>query len=165
MTALQDSPLDTRFPWFKVLLGLAILIAVVWFGRHAGDEIVALENWIAGHGTLGKLAFLLMLVVGSSLLVPGSVLGIAGGVLFGLSETLSFDMGFRLLLLMFAAVVLGGLGTAYGAMVGGLAIGLITEISTVWVQIELKFVWALFALVLVLLVRPQGILGWRERVG
>lgn len=85
MTALQDSPLDTRFPWFKVLLGLAILIAIVWFGRHAGDEIVALENWIAGHGTLGKLAFLLMLVVGSSLLVPGSVLGIAGGVLFGLA--------------------------------------------------------------------------------
>ncbi len=74
-------------------------------------------------------------------------------------------MGFRLLLLMFAAVILGGLGTAYGAMAGGVLIGLVTEVTTVWVSPELKTVWALIVLVLVLLVRPQGILGHRERVG
>ena len=95
----------------------------------------------------------------------GVGLAALGGVFLGLSETVKFDMGFRLLLLMFAAVVLGGLGTAYGAMVGGLVIGIVTEVSTVWFEPELKFLWALLVLILVLLVRPQGILGTRERVG
>ena len=46
------------------------------------------------------------------------------------------DMGFTLLLLMFAAVVLGGLGTAYGAMVGGLIIGVTSQVSTYWISTE-----------------------------
>lgn len=97
--------------------------------------------------------------------ISGTGLAALGGVMFGLSEVVKFDMGFRFLLLIFSAVVLGGLGTAYGAMAGGVLIGLVTEISTVWVQPELKFVWALLVLIVVLLVRPQGILGIKERVG
>jgi neutral amino acid transport system permease protein len=97
--------------------------------------------------------------------IAGSALAGLGGIMFGLSEVVQFDAGFRLLLLIFAAVVLGGLGTAYGAMVGGLLIGLVTEVSTVWVQNELKFVWALLALVIALLIRPQGLLGIKERIG
>jgi neutral amino acid transport system permease protein len=88
-----------------------------------------------------------------------------GGVLFGVTENVSFIMGFRLLLLMFAGVILGGLGTAYGAMVGSLVVGLVTELSTLWFSTELKLVWALIALILILLVRPQGLLGRRERIG
>jgi neutral amino acid transport system permease protein len=74
-------------------------------------------------------------------------------------------MGFRLLLLMFAGVILGGLGTAYGAMVGSLVVGIVTEVSVLWFSAELKYVWALFALIVILLVRPQGILGIKERIG
>ncbi|MDQ4129790.1 MAG: branched-chain amino acid ABC transporter permease, partial [Actinomycetota bacterium] len=69
------------------------------------------------------------------------------------------------LLLMFAGVILGGLGTAYGAMAGSFIIGIITEVSTIWFVPELKFLWALAVLVLVLLVKPQGILGRAERIG
>lgn len=97
--------------------------------------------------------------------VGGTALAALGGILLGTVETVNWLMGFRLLLLMFAAVILGGLGSAYGALAGALVIGLATEVSTVWVSPELKFVWALLALILVLLVRPQGILGIRERVG
>ena len=97
--------------------------------------------------------------------VAGAAIAGLGGVLLGMSESVQFDMGFRLLLLIFAAVVLGGLGTAYGAMAGGLLIGVVTEVSTVWAQNELKFVWALLALVIALLIRPQGLLGSKERVG
>lgn len=100
-----------------------------------------------------------------SVWVTGTALAALGGVFFGLSEVVKFDMGFRLLLLIFASVVLGGLGTAYGAMAGGVLIGLVTEVSTVWVEPELKFVWALLALIIVLLFRPQGLLGTRERIG
>jgi len=97
--------------------------------------------------------------------IVGAGLAAVGGVFLGSTETVSWLMGFRLLLLMFAGVILGGLGTAYGAMIGGLVVGLVTEVSTVWFSSELKNAWGLLVLIIVLLVRPQGILGTRERIG
>ena len=85
--------------------------------------------------------------------------------MFGVTEQVSYQMGFRLLLLMFAGVTLGGLGTAYGALVGSLIVGIFVQVSTLWVPVELKNVGALAILILILLVRPQGILGQAERVG
>jgi branched-chain amino acid transport system permease protein len=95
----------------------------------------------------------------------GGGLAALGGVLFGLNQVVDYEMGFRLLLLMFAAVILGGLGTAYGAMVGGLAVGLVAMLSTLWFPTQLMQAWALALMILMLLVRPQGLLGRRERVG
>jgi branched-chain amino acid transport system permease protein len=85
--------------------------------------------------------------------------------MLGLTERVAVDMGERILLLMFAAVVVGGLGRAYGALVGALLIGITVQMSTLWVSVEFKYVAAFGLLILVLLVRPQGILGSRERVG
>ncbi len=95
----------------------------------------------------------------------GGGLATLGGVFFGLSQQVSWQMGFILLLLMFAGVILGGLGTAYGALVGSLLIGILVQMSTLVVAPDLKNVGALFVMVLVLLVRPQGILGKKQRVG
>ena len=97
--------------------------------------------------------------------VVGSGLAALGGVMFGISEQVQWDMGFKLLLLIFAAVILGGLGTAFGAMVGGFVVGVAVEMSTLWVPTEFKTVIALGVLVLMLLIRPQGLLGSRERIG
>jgi branched-chain amino acid transport system permease protein len=88
-----------------------------------------------------------------------------GGVLYGLSVDVKYDMGFLLLLSMFAAVVLGGLGNAYGAVLGAIVIGVVQETSGLFVDTAYKFVVALVVLILVLLVRPQGILGRPERFG
>ena len=74
-------------------------------------------------------------------------------------------MGFQLLLLMFASITLGGLGTAYGALLGSLIVGILVQVSTVVIPIELKNAGALAVLIIVLLVRPQGILGKAERIG
>lgn len=95
----------------------------------------------------------------------GGALAALGGVLLGLGEQVGFEMGFKQLLLMFAGITLGGLGTAYGALVGSFIIGLIVQVSTVWVPSELNAVTALVVLIGILLVRPQGILGQAERVG
>jgi neutral amino acid transport system permease protein len=95
----------------------------------------------------------------------GGGLAALGGVLFGVQQQVHFEMGFRLLLLMFAGVTLGGLGTAYGALVGSFVVGLFIELSTLIIPTELKNVGALFILIVVLLIRPQGILGRAERVG
>jgi neutral amino acid transport system permease protein len=88
-----------------------------------------------------------------------------GGVLYGLTLNVKFDMGFLLLLSMFAAVVLGGLGSAPGAVWGGIIIGVVQESSGLFVDTAYKFVVALSVLILVLLIRPQGIMGRRERFG
>jgi neutral amino acid transport system permease protein len=95
----------------------------------------------------------------------GGGLAALGGILQGLSEQVNWQMGFQMLLLMFAGVTLGGLGTAYGALVGSMVVGVVHEVSTLWIPSEFKTVTALFILVLILLVRPQGILGQAERVG
>jgi branched-subunit amino acid ABC-type transport system permease component len=97
-------------------------------------------------------------------ILAGGLAGIAG-VLEGLIQS-AFDpnMGAVLLLPVFAAVVLGGIGSAYGALAGGLVLGLAEELST-WEKLgggispTWKPVVAFSLLVLVLLVRPQGLLG------
>jgi len=94
--------------------------------------------------------------------------GLAGlaGVLYAYYRPgLKWDMGAQILLLVFAAVTLGGLGTAFGALVGALVVGILVEISSLWIPADLKYVGALVVLILILLFRPQGILGRRERIG
>ncbi|WP_338752380.1 branched-chain amino acid ABC transporter permease [Janibacter alittae] len=97
--------------------------------------------------------------------ILGGGLAALGGVFYGLTTAVYWDMGFNLLLLMFAGVILGGLGSAFGAVVGSLVVGLVAQLSTLWFPTELQNAWALLALIIVLLVRPQGILGRAERVG
>lgn len=95
----------------------------------------------------------------------GGGLAALGGVLFGVQRQVQFEMGFSLLLLMFAGITLGGLGTAYGALVGAFVVGMFIEVSTLFIPTELKNVGALAVLIVVLLFRPQGILGRAERIG
>jgi branched-chain amino acid transport system permease protein len=66
---------------------------------------------------------------------------------------------------MFAGITLGGLGTAYGAAVGCILLGLFIELSTLVVPTSMKNVGALAVLILVLLFKPDGLFGRRERVG
>ena len=97
--------------------------------------------------------------------IVGTALAGLAGVLFGLIQQVDYLLGFRVLLLVFAAVVLGGLGTAWGAMIGALIVGVFIEVSTLVIPSELKYAGVLAVLILILLVRPQGILGRRERIG
>jgi len=95
----------------------------------------------------------------------GAALAGLAGVLLGIAQQVNYAMGFNILLLLFAAVTLGGLGSAPGALLGSLIIGLFIQLSTLWVSPELKNVGALGVLIVILLVRPQGILGRAERIG
>jgi branched-chain amino acid transport system permease protein len=97
--------------------------------------------------------------------VVGAALAGLGGILLGFTQQVSFQMGFQILLLIFAAVTLGGLGTIWGAIVGSLVVGLFLQLTTLVIPTELKSVGALLVLIVILLVRPYGLLGRRERVG
>jgi branched-chain amino acid transport system permease protein len=95
-------------------------------------------------------------------------MGLAGlsGILYALVYGgVSWATGQALLLLIFSAVTLGGLGTAFGALVGSLVIGLVVQLSSIVLSSDLRYASALLILILVLVFRPQGILGRRERVG
>ncbi len=96
--------------------------------------------------------------------IGGGLAGL-GGVLFGLNQGVSWNMGFELLLLMFAAVTLGGIGTAYGPLLGSLIVGLFINLSTLFISSEIKNIGAFMILGVILLVRPQGLLGRKERIG
>jgi len=97
--------------------------------------------------------------------MAGGLAGLSGILWAYFRPGVSWDMGFQILLLTFAAVTLGGLGTAFGALVGALIVGLFVELSTLIIPSDMKYVGALVILILVLLVRPQGILGRKERIG
>lgn len=99
-----------------------------------------------------------------------------GGILIGIARDVRPTMGFDLLLLIFAAVILGGIGSAYGAMLGGLVIGITTDMSIPylqWLDVHAGLVngtayspaIAFLIMVLVLLVRPEGMLGARRERG
>lgn len=91
-----------------------------------------------------------------------------GGLLYALvTNGVKWDTGLQILLLLFAAVTLGGLGTAFGALVGSLIIGMIIEMAPLlpFVIGDFKYAAPLLILILVLLVRPQGLLGRAQRVG
>ncbi|GAB3548254.1 hypothetical protein GCM10027404_11800 [Arthrobacter tumbae] len=98
--------------------------------------------------------------------VVGGALAALGGILWAYYRPgVSFNMGQQILLLIFAGVVLGGLGTVFGALLGSVLVGLFVEVSTIWLEADLKYVGALLIMIVVLLFRPEGILGRRERVG
>lgn len=97
--------------------------------------------------------------------VSAALAGLSGILYAYYRPGLTWDMGTQFLLLLFAAVTLGGLGTAYGALVGALIIGILTETISLWIPADLRFAGALLILIFILLVRPQGILGRRERIG
>ena len=99
--------------------------------------------------------------------VAGGLAGLAG-VLYALSVSngIRWDTGMQILLLLFAAVTLGGLGTAFGALIGSLIIGLVVELSgPLGAPGDLKYAVALGILIILLLFRPQGLLGRAGRVG
>ncbi|HEY8590752.1 MAG TPA: branched-chain amino acid ABC transporter permease, partial [Naasia sp.] len=98
-------------------------------------------------------------------IIAAGLAGLAGVLYAYYRPGIKWDMGAQILLLVFAAITLGGLGTAFGALVGSLIVGILVELSSLWIPADLKYVGALVLLILILLFRPQGILGRRERIG
>jgi branched-chain amino acid transport system permease protein len=88
-------------------------------------------------------------------------LATAGGVLFGLTVQLRPEMGYSLLLSIFAAVIFGGAGNIGGAVVGGLLVGLCESISVLWINPGYKGAVPFVVLLLILFVRPQGLFASR----
>lgn len=150
--------------WAVILISLAVLVTVGLLLQRT--KLGTAMRAVADNRDLAESSGIDVNRVTLAVWVFGSALAALGGVFQGLTtKVITFDMGFALLVLMFAGVILGGIGTAFGAMIGGLLVGITSEVSTFWFSVELKLVFAFLVLVLVLILRPQGIMGRRERVG
>ncbi len=97
--------------------------------------------------------------------LAAALAGLSGVLWAYFRPGVKWDMGAQILLLIFAAVTLGGLGTAFGALIGAIIVGVLIETSALIIPADLKYVGALVILIAILLFRPQGILGRRERIG
>jgi branched-chain amino acid transport system permease protein len=92
----------------------------------------------------------------------GGALACASGIVAGITVQIRPYMGFDLLLPMFAAAILGGIGSVPGAVIGGLIVGLAESMAVQFVGAEYRAAIAFLLLIAVLLVRPAGLFGKRE---
>jgi neutral amino acid transport system permease protein len=140
---------------FAVLVAVAAMLRITSLGRQMralADNFDLAETTGIDTGR----------VVIKTWLLAGGLAGLAGVMVVAATGSLSPNTGFFLLLSLFAAVVLGGIGNAYGALAGGLVIGLTQEWSTLVISSEWKVAVSFIVLILVLIVRPEGIFG-KER--
>ena len=144
----------------SVSIGVLLMIGVLLTRTQMGKAMRAVSD----NKDLAESSGIDVQRVISTVWVFGAAAAALGGAFFALDQA-KWDFGFRILLLIFSAVTLGGLGTAYGALLGALVIGMVINLSTLVIDAELKNMVALLVMVLVLMFRPQGLLGRPERVG
>ena len=93
----------------------------------------------------------------------GSALAAAAGILYGIDVKIHPEMGWYFLLPLFAATILGTIGNMYGALISGLIIGIAQEVSTAFIHGTYRPAVSFVILILILLLKPQGIFGRREQ--
>lgn len=96
-------------------------------------------------------------------MLSGFLAGISGVVLAINVNTFTPALGSSFLFVIFAAVILGGIGSPYGAMLGALVIGVVMEVSATFIDSSYKIVVAFAILIIVLLIRPEGIFRMRGK--
>jgi neutral amino acid transport system permease protein len=140
-----------------IVIGFVVLIAVGLMLRYSllGKRMRALADDLDLAETSGIDTSRVILY---TWVFAGALAGLAG-VLAGAVTSLTPELGFGLLLPIFAAVVLGGIGDPFGALAGGMVLGVIIEESTLFIDARWKITVGFAALILVLIVRPQGIFG------
>jgi neutral amino acid transport system permease protein len=137
---------------FAALLSLAVLLR----STRLGKQIRALADNPELAETTGIDTNRIVLATWA---LAGALAGLAG-VVYGASiGVITPQLGFGVVLSLFAAVILGGIGNAYGALAGGLLIGIVQEWSTLVVAANLKVAVSFAVMILVLILRPQGIFG------
>jgi neutral amino acid transport system permease protein len=144
-----------------LITGIVVLCAVAYILRATslGRQMRALSDNFDLAETTGIDTGRVVLLTWA---LAGGLAGLAGVLVVVASGGLSPNTGFFILLPLFAAVVLGGIGNAFGALAGGMVIGLTQEWSTLVISSEWKVAVSFVVLIIVLIVRPQGIFG-KER--
>ncbi|WP_344819591.1 branched-chain amino acid ABC transporter permease [Microbacterium soli] len=143
---------------WSLVIGLIILISLACWLKfsHSGRELRAIADNDMLAETTGINTKRWML---TTWIIGGAAAGLAGVLTAGSVGAITPNFGFMLLLAMFAATILGGVSSAFGAIAGGLVIGLVQEWSTMFFDSSWKLAVGFGVLILTLIVRPTGLLG------
>jgi neutral amino acid transport system permease protein len=137
---------------FAALVALALMLGHTRLGTHIralSDNAELAETTGLDTGRIIVYTWIL----------AGGLAGLAG-VVYGASiGVITPNLGFGIVLSIFAAAIIGGIGDAYGALAGGIFIGLVQEWSTLVFPVNLKVAVGFGAMIAVLVLRPQGIFG------
>ena len=144
-----------QFLIVALTLVLAVAVYVLLYRTKLGKAMRA----TADNPALAEVAGIETESVRRWVWVLGGVLIAVAGIMLALQAQLRFDAGFNLILPLFAATILGGIGNPAGALVGGLIVGVSQEVSTEWIDTGLKPGVPFVILILMLLVRPRGLFG------
>ena len=166
----QDAVPSTRIPFIDGTVGLNLhevslfVVAVsLMIGLHLLLQRTKLGKAMRAMADNQDLARITGIpterIVTYTWIIGAGLAGVAGYMFVIWNGSLHWFQGWILLLPIFAAVILGGIGSIYGAIVGGLVIGLTWAMSVIWVGGGLGRAAAFFIMIVVLLVRPEGIFG------
>ncbi|MBE9202671.1 branched-chain amino acid ABC transporter permease [Synechocystis salina LEGE 06099] len=147
-----------KFEYYRLLvIGLAIAAMVVLHLILQKTKVGKAMRAVADNVDLAKVSGINVEWVVMWTWVMTAVLTALGGSMYGLMTTLKPNMGWFLILPMFASVILGGIGNPYGAIAGGLIIGVAQEVSVPWFGTSYKMGIALLLMIVILFIRPQGL--------
>lgn len=150
--------LGVRVAYYRLLVMLLAVLAIV--ALHfllQNTKIGKAMRAVADDLDLARVSGINVDNVVTWTWVIAGTLTALGGSMLGLVEAVRPNMGWFLILPMFASVILGGIGNPYGAIAGALVIGVAQEASVPYLGSEYKLGVALTLMVLILLVRPQGL--------
>jgi neutral amino acid transport system permease protein len=155
-TALAFGPV--QIPYYRlVVIGLAIAAVLGLHFLLQNTKIGKAMRAVADDLDLARVSGIdVERVVLWTWIIAGGLTALSGG-LYGLITDVRPNMGWFLILPLFASIILGGIGNPYGAILGALIIGVAQEVSISFLPPAYKLAVALVVMVLVLLVRPQGL--------
>lgn len=140
-----------------VVIGLAVVAMVALHFLLQNSKIGKAMRAVADNLDLARVSGINVERVVLWTWVITGVLTAFSGAMYGLITQIRPNMGWFLILPLFASVILGGIGNPYGAIAGGIVIGLAQELSVPLLGSQYKLGVALLVMVLILLVRPQGL--------
>jgi branched-chain amino acid transport system permease protein/neutral amino acid transport system permease protein len=145
-----------------LIIALAVVVMLAIHGLLRYTRLGKAMRATAANPTLARSCGIpTQRVVDTVWLITGALCGIAGVVATLDSDSFMYSSGSVFLITALAAAVLGGAGQPYGAMVGAVIIGMVTELSASFISPDYKQVVAFAILVLVMVLRPQGLLAKR----
>ncbi|MGK7935585.1 MAG: branched-chain amino acid ABC transporter permease [Xenococcaceae cyanobacterium] len=147
-----------RVPYYRlVVIALAIIALIILHFLLQNSKIGKAMRAVADNIDLARVSGInVERVVFWTWIITGVLTAVAGGM-YGLITAVRPNMGWFLILPMFASVILGGIGNPYGAVAGALTIGVAQEISVPFLGSQYKLGVALCIMLLMLLIRPQGL--------
>jgi branched-chain amino acid transport system permease protein len=147
---------------YLIVIGNTLLIMALLYVLFTKTPLGLAVRAVAQDKTTARMMGISVSRINNFTVVLCALLGAVAGIVYAPIAVLSFDMGNLIMLKGFTAVLLGGLGLVSGAVFGGFALGIIEQFGTLLINFAYKNLVSFSILLLIILVKPNGILGKKQ---